>query len=86
MSSNNNSGVPWPVWSVVTILVALIGAYATIYTPVTESRDNNITPDDNIPPIEKVPPGIELGPQKKISIQGNDRQLQPKGINQSSDR
>ena len=30
MSGGGNSGVPWPVWAIVTILVALIGAYATL--------------------------------------------------------
>ena len=30
MSGGGNSGVPWTVWAVVTILAALIGAYATL--------------------------------------------------------
>jgi hypothetical protein len=30
MSGGGNSGIPWPVWAIVTILVALITAYATL--------------------------------------------------------
>jgi hypothetical protein len=30
MSSGGNSSVPWPVWAIVSILIALIGAYATL--------------------------------------------------------
>jgi len=28
--SKNDGGVPWPIWAIVTILVAIIGAYVTL--------------------------------------------------------
>ena len=38
--SKSDSGIPWPVWAIVTILVALIGAYTVWY-----SRPQPMPPD-----------------------------------------
>lgn len=46
--AKGNGGIPWPAWVAVTILVAIIGAYATI-----KSRESQ--PQQSPPPISKQP-------------------------------
>ncbi|HEC99589.1 MAG TPA: hypothetical protein ENN18_04320 [Proteobacteria bacterium] len=60
--AKDNGGTPWPIWAVVTILVALIGAYATIKSRPPDKKavspsnhaevsENTIPPSRNAPSI-----------------------------------
>jgi len=48
--SKGNSGIPWPVWAFVMIAVALIGAFAALYS--------TIFPTPTPPPTDTPPPTI----------------------------
>jgi hypothetical protein len=40
MSTDNNKGTPWPVWAAVTLLAAVIGAWATSHQPAQPAPAN----------------------------------------------
>jgi hypothetical protein len=64
--AKDNGGTPWPIWVVVTILVALIGAYATIKSRSPASDNEAISPSNHAEVSEKINP--KSGDASSISI------------------
>ena len=78
--ANGNGGIPWPVWVVVTILVAIIGAYATI--KFRESQPQQSPPPTSSPlrepePIRPKP--TPIGGPISVNVNNDPRVIPPGG-------
>lgn len=69
--SKGNGGIPWFVWAIVTILVAMIGAYATI-----TSRAPQQTAPQPSPPMPSPAPTPAPVPAEPISFNGSSYNVQ----------